>query len=499
MKTRLFIENNKIWVLLCLLCLCLISRLLFFVGIGTNDDIGYTHHAYQLSKGNNIIANGGSQLGFRLGMNAPLAVLFKCFGCNEISASIFPLLSSLITSAFIFMTSNMLWGLRAAIIASCLWIVYPLQIVFDTQLSPSNQHAACMITSLFLLFKAKKNDNRGNYKKFTSVLYVLSGAILCFGWLVNEVFVVIFVAAIPILWVSKIPLKGVLLALFGFIMIMLLELIIAYYFSGNFLARIHAIIQTENIIGSNKSLEYLPRVLFKIKNVNYFNEEGHFGVLWHLFIMLTVCIFFLRQWMLFGFACGVWLVVLYFQWGIMSMDGTLITKYIRYLSMIVPLQCLTIGGILSRWLQQSQLQKQFFIYIGFAFLCIHLCYCGVLSVNASRIKTNDFHDISNFLISQKEDVIAFMDEMTAQYVEIISGNSFEIQWVDHYKNKPAPQKGYLVINGSRRVIEDHNYLKQLPIWFQRPPERWKRVKDIKSNNKYEGFYSSFDPVIYKIQ
>ncbi|ETR73638.1 MAG: hypothetical protein OMM_00791 [Candidatus Magnetoglobus multicellularis str. Araruama] len=474
-------------------------KAVFFVGIGTNDDIGYTHHAYQLSKGNNIIANGGSQLGFRLGMNAPLAVLFKCFGCNEISASIFPLFSSLITCAFIFLTAHILWGVRAAVFASLLWISYPLQIVFDTQLSPSNQQAACMITSIFLLFKAKQNEKRCEYNKFTPVLYVLSGAILCFGWLVNEVFVVIAVAAIPVLLVSKIPLKGIILALSGFVLIVFLELIIAYHFSGDLFARIHAIIQTENIIGSNKSLEYLPRVLFKIKEVNFSNEEGHFGILWYLFIVLTICMFFQKQWLICGFACGVWLVVFYFQWGVMSLDGTPITKYIRYLSMIVPLQCLAIGGILTRWLQQFQPQKKICIYMCFTLLCIHLYVCGALSVNAARIKTNDFHDISHYLISQKEDVIAFMDEMTAQYVEIISGNSFDIQWVDHYKNKPAPQKGYLVINGSRRVVEDHNYRKQLPGWFQNPPQRWEVVKEIKSKNKCEGFYRSFDPVIYKIQ
>jgi len=145
-------KQQNVLIILLLLILCLTFRLVNFVGIGINDDIAYIQNAQALAQGYNPISSGFNQLGFRLGMVFALALLYKFFGLNDVAFSSYPIICSLITCLLIYLTAVRLWGTNAAILASLLWIAYPLQIVFDTQLSPSNQQATCVTAALFLYF-----------------------------------------------------------------------------------------------------------------------------------------------------------------------------------------------------------------------------------------------------------------------------------------------------------------------------------------------------------
>ena len=139
-------HENLIMVLL-LAVLCLNLRIVNFVGIGINDDIAYIQNARTLAQGDNPIKTGFNQLGFRLGMVFPLAILYSIFGYSETGFCLYPLTCSVLTCALIYLTAVRLWGMGAAVFACLLQITYPLQIVFGTQLSPSNQHATCVAAS----------------------------------------------------------------------------------------------------------------------------------------------------------------------------------------------------------------------------------------------------------------------------------------------------------------------------------------------------------------
>jgi len=492
-----FKDRNQVLKLATILFFCFILRINFFVGIGINDDIGYIHHAKELAKGNNILANGGSQLAFRTGIIIPLALVYKCFGCSEKTTSIFPILSSVITCMFIYLTSNMLFGSSSAIISSLLWCVYPLQLVFDTQLSPSNQHATCVSASLFLFFIALKHKQKGIDEKLCNRFFFISSFIIGIGWLVNEVFVVVFFGAIPLLLYGKLNKDNLIWLFSGFLFLIFIELLVSLIFSGSCFSRINSIIVTENLIGSNKCYEYLPRVIFQLFNTNPLHDEGHFGIIWHIFIVLNVLMLLFRQWFMLCFAMSAWFILAYFQWGVMSFDGTTITKYIRYLSMLVPFQCIAIGAIIGLCIQKFQ-QTKWLIFLLTFILYIHLFYFGSNAVNSIIVRTKDFKDISIYLMSQdNKNMPVYMDEMTAQFVEVISGDKLDIRWLEHNIKKIVPKKGYMIVDGSRRIVEDKIYRNRMPEWYLSPPKSWELIHIVKGK-KFE-FFDTYDPKIYKIK
>jgi hypothetical protein len=107
-KIKKFLQISG--AIVCLLHLYLIIRFLSFVGIGINDNMGYIQHARFLGEGGNILANGGSQLAFRLGMVLPVVLLYKTFGYIVAAFSSYPLFCSLITCLFTHLKTNILWG-----------------------------------------------------------------------------------------------------------------------------------------------------------------------------------------------------------------------------------------------------------------------------------------------------------------------------------------------------------------------------------------------------
>jgi len=504
--TIMNVKHINLFILLLLLLLCLGIRLINFVGIGINDDIAYMQNARCLaSAGCSPISSGFNQLGFRLGMVFPLALLYKLFGYNELGFSLYPLLSSLVTCALIYLTALKLWGRSAAVFASLLWIFYPLQIVFDTQLVPSNQHATFVIAALFLYFCATTVKNSTADSSFDSsskwkepVLLILSGVSLGIAWWINEIFVTFIFAIIPFLFIIRPKIKNLAWILIGFLLIILIELLIVKISSGSWFARFTCILKTESAVVSNKDSKYLLRALFKLWNIDFLNSEGHFGVIWYLFIVLTILAVFLKDKIPLSLALGCWLWFFYLQWGVQSPEGTPIAKYIRYFSMIVPLQCLTFGALLGHFIKYSKKLKIVIISL-FTVLLVHLFYSGTSAVKMVRTHTEDFKEITKILLDLqlKEGEVIYTDDLTANFIEIYSKESLTIKKLNHSGMANPPEKGILVVDGSWYIAKLDDYRKAIPAWFLAPPlPQWQLLYTICGKNIWH--YKEFDPKIYRI-
>jgi hypothetical protein len=504
--TIMNLKHINLFILLLLLLLCLGIRLINFVGIGINDDIAYLHDARCLaSVGCSPISSGFNQLGFRLGMVFPLALLYKLFGYNELGFSLYPLLSSLLTCALIYLTALKLWGRPAAVFASLLWIFYPLQIVFDTQLVPSNQHATCVIAALFLYFCAvpRKNSIYESQFDFSSkwkepVLLISSGVCLGIAWWMNEIFVTFIFAMIPFLLILRPKIKNLTWILIGFLLIISIELLIVKFSSGSWFARFTCILKTESAVESNKDTKYLLKALFKLWNIDFLNSEGHFGIIWYLFIGATILTVFLKDKIPLSLALGSWLWLFYLQWGIQSPEGTPIAKYIRYISMIVPLQCLTFGALLKHFMQYSKKLKAVIISL-FIVLLVHLFYSGTSAVKMVRIRTEDFKEITKILLDlklKKDDVI-YTDDLTANFIKVYSKDNLTIKNLNHSGMNNPPEEGIVIVDGSWYVAKLDDYRMTIPAWFSAPiPPQWQLLYTVPGKNI--GDYKDFDPKIYRI-
>ena len=503
-----FLDNKKhinLFIILLLLILCLASRIVNYVGTGINDDIAYIQNASALAQGYNPISTGFNQLGFRLGMVVPLSLIYKIFGLSDAAFSLYPLICSLITCVLIYLTALRLWGKGAAIFASLLWIAYPLQIVFDTQLSPSNQQATCVAAALFLYLYSTTDSASSPIPRLNSaskwrkpVLLILSGIFLGFGWWLNEIFVTAIIVVIPFFFIMRPKIKHLSWIIAGFIFIVLLELLIVKIATGSWLARFSCILKTEAAVVSNKNYEYLPRTFFKLSNINHVSDEGHFGIIWYLFIIASILTFFMKQKLPKALALGCWLWVGYIQWGVQSPEGTPIAKYIRYMSMIVPLQCIIFGAILGHFTKLLPKLKPAIIFL-FVLLLIHLFWFGAKAVNIIQVYTDDFKEITKFLLNSelRDDDIIYADDLTANFIEVYSKGTLKIQRTNHFKMSSPPANGIFIKDGSRYLFELPEYRAAMPEWFHSAPAAdWPLLYTVRGRNI--GIYKDFDPKIYRI-
>ena len=484
-------------ILLLMILLCLSFRLYNFVGIGTNDDVCYVQSAQVLASGNNPLT---CQIGFRSGMVAPIAILLKAFGQNEIAFAAYPLICSLITCALIYLTALHLWGIWPAILGCLLWIVYPLQIVFDTQLSPSNQQATCVAASLFFYSLVAKPVTSS--KRVGLVFLVLSGIFLGFAWLVNEIFVTFVLIMLPFIIIVRPKIRHLFWITAGFALVFCSELLIIKITTGSWFMRITCILNTEQVITSNNNPWYLPRTLFKVFGVNPLYEEGHFGIIWYLFIIASIATLFLKDKLPLALTLGCWLWLAYLQWGGHLLLGEPIAKYIRYISMIVPLQCLVFGIILVRLVEYSKKLKPFIIIL-FIILLVNLTWLGTKAVDSVRMHTEDFRKIAEYLLKLdlKKDDIVYTDFLSGSFIEIyakgrLSVKKANIKGPDIFTDMPEPQKGILIRDGSRAVVELTEFRATMPQWYLSPPEYWPLLTTIKGQNS--DVYKTFDPQIYRI-
>ena len=493
-STRTGKRRSGDWrILLALVGLCLALRIAFFVGVGTNDDMGYIHHARNLSEGYNILSRGGSQLAFRLGMVVPLAAIHSVFGLREIAFSAFPLFCSLLTCGLLYLIGTRLWNERAGIMAALLWLACPLQIVFDTQLSPSNQHALCLAGSLMFYFLAADMSRRRSIA--SAVLCVCCGACLGIGWMVNELFVAVGIVGFVFALLSRPPMRLLVWVLLGFLLVMLADLVVSAVASGSWLGRFHSIVETEKAVGSNTELDYYPSRLFDLWGGPPSADFGHFGFLWYVLIPVPILALLRMDRNALWMSLGVWATLAFLQWGETPFAGEPIAKFIRYLTMLMPLACLSIGAVVARELKGRI--RRLLLGGGFAVLCMQMICLGAAGAISARAETNDFRMITSFLKEYAgSHPVYYGDDTTGQWVELYSHGQLG-GLGEECRSVPEPADGFVVVDGSVGPGTDPVYRGTMPTWYRHPPEGWQRVYTIR-HRPCDCLHDEYDPTIYAL-
>jgi hypothetical protein len=330
------------------------------------------------------------------------------------------------------------------------------------------------------------------------VLLMLCGIFLGLGWTINILFVTFTLVVIPFLFIVRPKIKHLLWIIAGFLFIIFLEFLIVKIECGSWFARISCILKTEEDVESNIASDYLPRALFKIWNINPLRGEGHFGIIWYLFVVATILALLLKEKLPLALALGCWLWIAYLQWGVQSFDGSPIAKYIRYISMIVPVQCLVFGAILGRLLKFSKKLNPVIILL-FTLLCAHLIWIGTKAVDTVKIRTEDFKKITRYLLNLEltSDDIIYTDTLTANFIRLYSEESLNVEKVTFQEPKlEQPGKGILVVDGSWYAVMIPGYRNSMPDWSLSPPAHWPLLHTVRGRKIEQ--YKDFDPKIYRI-
>ncbi len=237
-------DARRPWLALCLiLVLAALVRVLSFRGYTTYDAAEYTRLAQMMIGGE---YKAGMFWFFRVfpvrvGIIAPVALLFKTIGISEVTLTLYPFLLSLVGVALAFFAARTMFGARAGLIAALLMALLPIDARHASQLLPDLPASVWMNAGVLLVYIGARR--RASFHK--AVLGALAGFVLFLSWLCKEsvLFVLPFVGAYLVWLVFRdrrnVPLMVAALGVAG--LAVGIEGWLYQQYTGDFLYRFHTL------------------------------------------------------------------------------------------------------------------------------------------------------------------------------------------------------------------------------------------------------------------
>jgi hypothetical protein len=466
-------------------------RILWFQGIGLNDDTEYADAAYRLASGMGLDQYAfGSIDSVRFGMVLPLAAIYRVMGVGNVTSGIFPLVCSSLTMWLTYLVGRALFSHAAGLVALILLATFPLDIVYSTQLVPTVPVATCWTISLLLLVTAERDRRRD--RRTAGVLAVASGAALGVAWLCNESGP-LFAAAL-VIWTAATGSSRKLLALAGAgaVAVFLVECVAFRMLCGSFLWRLNIIHFEEQRVLTNTSAAYYPRALFRVLDADFSAQEGHFGWLAYLFLASLPVLVWFRSRRALALWASVLVMMLWFQYGIMTPEGRPIAKWIRYLIVLGPFASLACSeALLLIGRRGGRLMLPVMLGI--------LIATNLLSANAAQAanaeQLRDFKATAAAIRDLPSDTPVFVGEGESGFLDIYLGRQRPLHVVEQ-ADLSALDDSFVVLYGSRNALENPPTRLKTQALAQAARAGWHELARIRGADT--GIFAQFDPTIYYV-
>lgn len=183
-ESRAWSRTQTAVILALILCLAAVLRVLSFHGYAGSDDGSYAELAHALAAGQFRVGTftGPPVFPLRVGVFAPVAVLFRVFGPSEMAVLAYPFLLSLGGVMLAYYAGRLFFNTTGGLIAAGLQAIVPLASRSATILMP-DLPAAFWANAGILLFYAGSRREQPRAK----LLYgALGGTMLGFSWLCKE-------------------------------------------------------------------------------------------------------------------------------------------------------------------------------------------------------------------------------------------------------------------------------------------------------------------------
>jgi 4-amino-4-deoxy-L-arabinose transferase-like glycosyltransferase len=143
----------------------------------------------------------------RIGLELPVAVLYRIFGSSEVAYYTIPILSAALLSVSIYLISKRLFSRRVGFFAG-IWVIFIPNLIQDAgHLLPDLPATACSAAAFAVLFTyfGDKVHQRKFSSKASISMFILAG--LLFGWsyLVKEYLAILFLLIPLVFWMLEIP------------------------------------------------------------------------------------------------------------------------------------------------------------------------------------------------------------------------------------------------------------------------------------------------------
>lgn len=488
-------------LLILILILGLFLRMYFFVGVNRSDTPLYLHSA-------NRVLNGEFYLGSFIGktrimMIYPIAFFFFLFGINELSAALYPLLTSLGSILVIFYIGRLLFNKKVGLLAAFFLSIFPLNIVFSTWPMPDVPVAFFSALSILLFLKAELGAEKNTRKIFL----LLSGVFVGIGYLTKVSGLIPLLFIVPYILYKIIKKREIDfnygLLFLGFILILFVEGLFYLNFTGNFFQRYETVSSTY-AVGKNTNLEIYPIRMFNLNNNLSFNWSNLYFVpygLFYFFIFPSFAYITIKRnkkaliplfWFFLFFS--------YLEFGTMNIHEYVpIHRLPRHLTLV------TIPGILclSHFLVDIQKGASFdklkkvsvFLIISFLFATsIFYTHNKVRYLDSRILDTKKIYQFSKKYPEKN----IYAHEGTLSFLRFYYDfhNKENLKDLTSVKNRSKVRDSFVVVNGTRGVIENSQIRERLPSFAKNPPENWELVKNI-SGPKI-GIWGNYNPKIYYV-
>ncbi len=457
-----------------------ILRLVFFSGIGASDDLTYTKGAYEISE--NKYSFPSTHQGTRLGILYTVSFLYKLFGVNEFSSSIFIFLSSIAGIVLIFYFGKFFLNEKVGLLAAFLLSFFPLDVVFATKLLSDLPSA--FFLSLGVLFFLIGEKSKTKLK--TNINYLFSGFTIGIAYLMRESALLILVFFIVYaLFYKKIRLNY-LFILLGFMILFIMESSFFYAKTGDFAFRLNTsgqsyvqAMQDGNYYGRDS----FPQLLFHFPYIIFtHNNFGFFYVF--IFIALFYLVYFRKK---ESYPFAIWFATLLIY---LSVGTSSFSKYVPFSGTPRYLMIITFPAILL--LAYFLLDKEPIIrkvIMPSVVLILFVTSIGFIYLDGSRHPIDNLKSINTYIENQDKPI--YTDKRSKVVLEYLSGYKNVINLKEYSIKKEERNKEEVDLNSIRDsyVLVNHKMLKEIseahpsveysfPEEINNPPENWVMIKKV---------------------
>jgi hypothetical protein len=446
----------------------LFLRLIFFSGMGISDSLVYSKTANDLNNGKGIDPESVLTLSTRIGLVYTTSLSYLIFGINDFSATFFVLLTSLGTIILAYHFGKLLFNKKIGLIAAFLFSIFPMDIVYSTQLLSDIPSSFFMALGVFIFLNAELKQSM----KY-GISYLLSGIFIGIGYLFRESILLISLFFVFYVLVNKkIKLEYFLVPL-GIVIIFLLELTVFYNLTSDPLYRIHS---SQNYLTDAVGQQnYFGRLNFPIGLFHYPWLFATNNLLNIFYFLVTISVLFIWKHKNKNVnLLLLWLVPLglYLSFGTSSLVQYIPFRAVdRYTSIITLPAILLISFF---FFEKRYLMKKTIVPLMMALLLIY----SLISVysHGNRDLLENLKESYKFLEGTQKTV--FTDERTIKSLGFISDYSLRIDMKEYPENFDDLEDSYILVNRNmiKNLKEAYSKL-EFPNQISHPPSHWEKVRE----------------------
>ena len=221
-------------------------------------------------------------------------------------------------------------------------------------------------------------------------------------------------------------------------------------------------------------------------------QEGHFGLLAYLFLASFPALLWSRSRRALALWASVLLIMLWFQYGIMTLEGRSIAKWIRYLIVLLPFASLACSEALLAVGRRGG----------------HLIVSGLLGVlistnllsasdaqNANAEQLRDFKATAEVIRRLPPDSPVFVGEGELGFLDVYLGKQRPLRVLEQ-ADISVLDDCFVVLFGSRNALENPASRSKTEDFGPAARGDWKEIATIRGADT--GIFARFDPTIYYV-